>query len=87
MPYKPYSLRPNGATHAFQELRSYSAVAQIGRWNSKRTVHIYIADSLALLQDMNFLITPHQRHFLRQWAQIILTLKRRLHTRSSGGCG
>ena len=50
--YKPYSLRRGGATYIFGETQSYSAVAQHGRWGSQQTVRVYIADSLALLNDI-----------------------------------
>ena len=48
-PFKPYSLRRGGATHAFMECKSYSAVMETGRWMGLRTAKIYINEAAALL--------------------------------------
>ena len=65
--YKPYSLRRGGATYIFGETQSYSAVAQHGRWGSQQTVRVYIADSLALLNDIKFKLSPIHYACLSTW--------------------
>ena len=73
--YKPYSLRRGGATHVFTESHSYSTVTQQGRWSSQQTVRVYIADSLALLNDLNLRLSPIHFTCLRQWNAVLRELE------------
>ncbi len=68
--FKPYSLRRGGATDLWFTCRSYSQISHVGRWSSERTVKVYIQDSIALLTDLNFEITPAQRYFSDYWKEV-----------------
>lgn len=72
---KPYSLRRGGATLLCITSQSYSTVTQVGRWNSERTVRVYIADSLALLNDVSLTLTPIHYQCLRSWSTHIRELE------------
>lgn len=84
--FKPYSLRRGGATQLFSDTQSYSTVTQRGRWSSTKTVRVYVADSLALLQELTFNISQNQRFFIQQWNKVLNELERS-RSRSSGGRG
>eukprot|EP00438_Fugacium_kawagutii_P025114 Skav225308 [mRNA] locus=scaffold23:63154:63951:- [translate_table: standard] len=81
---KPYSLRRGGATQLFSTSQSYSTVTQVGRWSSERTVRIYIADSLALLNDISMRLTPMHYHCLRLWSFRISELERSFSKKKGG---
>jgi len=51
LPYKPYSLRRGGATHAFLLSKSYGPVMDTGRWMALRTCKIYIDEARVLLSN------------------------------------
>lgn len=67
--FKPYSLRRGGATNVWLASRNYAAVCHLGRWSNERTMRIYIQDSLALMNDLRFRITPRLTYFVSLWRQ------------------
>lgn len=67
--FKPYSLRRGGATNLWLTTHNYSAVCQMGRWSNERTMRLYIQDSLSLLNDIKFYLTPKRAQWVQRWRQ------------------
>ena len=53
-PYRWYSVRRGGATHAYRTTNNMAAICFKGRWNSVKTARIYICDAVAQLSDLTF---------------------------------
>ena len=51
-PYRWYSVRRGGATHAYRRHNNLSAVCIRGRWNSLKTAKIYLCDAVAQLTEL-----------------------------------
>jgi hypothetical protein len=68
--FKPYSLRRGGATNLWLTTHNYSAVCQMGRWSNERTMRLYIQDSLSLLNDIKFHMTPKRVQWITRWRQL-----------------
>ena len=51
-PYRWYSVRRGGATHAYRTTNNLPAICHKGRWNSVKTARIYICDAVAQLTDL-----------------------------------
>lgn len=82
--FKPYSLRRGGATALWLSTHSYSQVCQTGRWSSERTAKIYIQDSIALITDLNFSISPQHRLYQQRWQEAIRCVEPRLAASNRG---
>ena len=65
-PYRWYSVRRGGATHAYRNSNDISSICVCGRWNSIKTARIYIADAVAQLSELQ--LTPSRTRRLTSLA-------------------
>ena len=65
-PYRWYSVRRGGATHAYRNSNDISSICVRGRWNSIKTARIYIADAVAQLSELQ--LTPSRTRRLTSLA-------------------
>ena len=60
-PYRWYSLRRGGATHAFRSTNNLPQVCLKGRWSSTKTARIYICEGVAQLSSLQLSSAVHAR--------------------------
>ena len=60
-PYRWYSVRRGGATHAYRRTNNLAAICLRGRWGSLKTARIYICDGIAQLSDLVFATRTKRR--------------------------
>eukprot|EP00438_Fugacium_kawagutii_P020011 Skav203482 [mRNA] locus=scaffold921:365199:371984:+ [translate_table: standard] len=65
-PYRWYSVRRGGATHAYRTTNNIAAVCVRGRWNAMKTARIYICDGVAQLSELT--LAPAKQQRLRRLA-------------------
>ena len=51
-PFRMYSIRRGGATHAYRTTNNIAAICVKGRWNSVKTARLYICDAVAQLTEL-----------------------------------
>lgn len=66
-PFRWYSVRRGGATHAFRTTNNIAAICVKGRWSSVKTARIYISDAVAQLTELQ--LSDSQ---LRQFRQLAM---------------
>ena len=79
--YRPYSLRRGGATYFFQTSGSFDKLLVFGRWQAASTARIYVNEGLAVLAEMNSVLSPFNRNlrYTRSLTQVLPVLA---HTKS-----
>ena len=67
-PFRWYSVRRGGATHAYRttNTNNLAAICVKGRWNSLKTARIYISDAVAQLTELQ--LSEHKMRLLRNLA-------------------
>eukprot|EP00435_Cladocopium_sp_Y103_P021060 s3166_g5.t1 len=67
-PFRWYSVRRGGATHAYRTTNNLAAICVKGRWNSLKTARIYISDAVAQLTELQ--LSDSKMRSLRRLAVI-----------------
>lgn len=67
-PFRWYSVRRGGATHAYRTTNNMAAICVKGRWNSLKTARIYISDAVAQLTELQ--LSEQRMRSLRKLAVI-----------------
>ena len=60
-PYRWYSVRRGGATHAYRTSNNLQAICVRGRWNALKTARIYICDAVAQLTELTLPVSKQRR--------------------------